>query len=769
MKNFLPRAASLVIVCTLLTNNKAWSDSLDEIPFKSPVFLPKLEDEAPPALPEKEMSLNDFFPKSDLPYLIAYPVDLDGLKITGLQPKLIHTLGNNLFVVVENTPYSTMADVYRDNRLKGKSNFVTADCIVNAYFALHNAILAAVIKERLCPGLASMLSAMLKVAARDYRNTEDAEVKEEIQKNIAYISVALRLLEPGLTLPNLGGATKLADTELQNINSGHICQSVIFGGKEDFALYKPLGWYNNEPALRNFYRCRQWLSRMSLPLTDLDVEKSDSEHSTNKFRQSVLLFRTLDKATIGGEPAMNTWQNFYRVWLLLGAEENKKEHPLLPADYKKVFRSSAQTPSNNSSNELADDLPNELKGLSEPFFRTKLLLNIRRNQPLELGTTSILKMSGTKQGQMGAAVFRFLPLVDEPELPWLCQLAHQFTEPRAISETTPFSLLELFGRGSVLATNVLGETNWRLDPTLFDSLPALLEATGRKRATANSKDAEGSWTGNWNVLSHYFESMIESAQTPLKTDLWMRRRLESAFAAWVDSHVACLNDTDERKTAEISHGGQAADVVSKIPVTAESDRSADSANMTRPAIAHYLEPAPALYKSIRIRLQQTVDELKTLGYFPSRYTKDVETLSALCQRFESIAQKEISNLYVSPADTRFLGAIDQELDKLSPPLAGTLYLDSDTQVDKSGHQVGGANLCLGHPGQIFILLRTFRGSTLCRGAVYTYYELRGGPITAEAWQHKLNLALVHSPKWTAEFDLIQSPQEKAVEAITRTK
>ena len=133
--------------------------------------------------------------------------------------------------------------------------------------------------------------------------------------------------------------------------------------------------------------------------------------------------------------------------------------------------------------------------------------------------------------------------MDEPELPWLRALAHEFNDERASSEQTPFALLELYARGSVLATNLLSDSCWRLNEKLFNTLPDLLEATSRKKAIANSKEPEGSTDGRWNVLGrYYFKSQIESAQTPLKTDLWMRRRLESAFSAWVDSHLATMTE-----------------------------------------------------------------------------------------------------------------------------------------------------------------------------------------------------------------------------------
>ena len=185
----------------------------------------------------------------------------------------------------------------------------------------------------------------------------------------------------------------------------------------------------------------------------------------------------------------------------------------------------------------------------------------------------------------------------------------------------------------------------------------------------------------------------------------------------------------------------------------------DRSEMVRPAVAQYLEPAPTMYKAIRTDLQQTMDDLNALGYFPAKYKQSCQDLTEMCQRFESIALKEISNVYVSPADAKYLANIDQVMERISPPVAGTVHMDSDEVVDKSGRYVGGTNLCLGRAGEVFIVLRTIRGATLCRGPMYTYYEVPGGPMKPESWARKLDFGLVRSPIWTANFDVMQQVEQ----------
>jgi hypothetical protein len=372
-----------------------------------------------------------------------------------------------------------------------------------------------------------------------------------------------------------------------------------------------------------------------------------------------------------------------------------------------------------------------------------------------LGSTSIFSARKKEEQKSEGSGFRFMPLPDDPELPWLASLGQAFTEQRGVNESAPFSLLELYARGSTLATNILGDICWKLDPALFQSLPKLIEATSRKRAFSKAPIDGGSQDGNWFVLSQYFKPMTDSTQAVLKTDLWMRRRLLSSFAGWLDSHGALLDETspsvqDGRLEPEKSarEPEQTAQSIKPIPTGA--------AKTFKPSVANYLEPALPLYKNLRISLQQNLDNLKAIDYLPTKRIQSAQNLIALCQKFEEIAKKELSNNFVSQQDSQFLGGIDLELAKLPTPTASVLHLEEETITDKSGKNLSGVNLCIGNPGLIYVLLHIGRGETLSRGAVYTYYEVPGGLLTKEHWERKLKYTMAQPPRWTSDFEVQQS-------------
>ena len=808
----------------------------------------------PMPLPEKEKTLEDFFPKTDTDFPVPALYPLKGVAVPGLDAKSVALLSQFSMVVADNPPYTSMSQIYRDNRLKGKSSFVTADCMVHPYFAINNKILRDVIYEKVLPGLPLMLNGMLKVAISDFKSTDDPEVKNDISKNIAYILVALRLLDPDGKLPNLGEASVGADAELVRIARGKTARSAIYGSEVDYAFFRPNGFYERETKLRNFFRCRQWLSRIQFPLADNEL--ADARHqdqSESRFRQSVLLYRCLDQATVNGAPAMDYWTKYYRVWQLMGARENSKDRPLLATDYKTVFKTTNV------------DLRSLTKDLSQPFFRTKLLLSIRKNKPVELNAASILTMRKEESHQVELAGFRFMPITDEPEVPWFADLAQKFTDDRNSTEATPFALLELYARGSTIATNVLNGINWKLNGELFETLPALVDATGRKRALTEASLDAGSNEGRWGILSHYFKINMESVQPALKSDQWVRRRLFSAIGGWVDSHVALIAaetplakgdaplavppdpksvDTVSpdaalpvpKKTspasAKVGGGNAAADSAkpqpvgqaagqstktaaklsspsaksasatatatpamnspakiaatapagskvtaattggitinakASVPDAASSTATAETASQTTttPAahgpITNYLDPSIFIYKNLRLKMQQTLDDLNSIDYLPAESKKMAQDYISLCLKLEEIAKKEISNHQVSREDSRWLGNIDEQLDKFPAPTEAVWHLESHTVLDKKGKNTSGANLCIGRPGEIFILLNIGRSKTLSRGAVYTYYEIAGGEIKPEMLEQKLSQGTVPMPTWTRDFEAHQENPAK---------
>jgi hypothetical protein len=759
--------AGLLILLTGLLPLGAYAQLTESTmtPIRLPVNVNK------PTSVEKDSTLEAILKPQELTTSPVQPISLAGIKIPGVNPNTIAMLGMNHFVVINNTTFETMGELYRDNRLKGKPNFVTLDSIVHPYFATTNALIAAVVEEHAMPDLKQIMTVMLKTSVEDYRHCEDIEVKDDIQRNLAFIIIALRLLEPSIKLPDMGGATDLSNEEMRNIESGFKTRSVIFDREENFQALAPIGWFAKREKLSNFYRCAQWISRMDFPLTDVTVDTETG--SGNLFRRSVLLYRALDRAVVDGKPASEMWQRLVSVWELFATSSIRhRQKTLLYTDFKAVV------PSGNQ------DLKSTLNNLASPFFRTKLLLSVRKQKPVGLGTTSIFELADPSGSGEQQVAYRLMPLIEDPEMPWLRARASHYADEETSTVWCPLSLLILHARGAQAATNILYNGLSTLQPDLNKLIPEL------ERMVAKPKGAQPSivaWERSWQILSGYFKQFPGEAQAPLKTDLWLSRHLESAFAGWVDSHLAfCELPTATAAAPDIAPkpapAPAAAAGSSTAPSTAppsapssappaapsaapSSAPSAQSTPPVKPATFHYLEPVPAVFRAIEADAKTLEEKLTALNYFPARYKQRLDDFMRLANRLAQIADKEIAGQPTTPVDFKLLAGIDFVLDQISSPLAGSLAIIAPTNAPAGGgkaqaNMLKSANLVLGRPGLVLMLCQTSQGAMLVRGGLYTYYELSGSPLRAEHIKRKLQFDLLRPPIWARTFDVIQETAAK---------
>ncbi len=722
--------------------------------------------------PVDKQTMEDLFRKASLRYTDAPPLDLGKLVIPGLTPQGAEHLAINHFVVSTGTTYKKLSDIYAENRAEGKANFVTADSILHPYFAFTNTLLGSVIEESLNKDLKELLKAMIASSMVDYRETGEDEVKDDIQRNLAYLSVALKLLDPKSPLPDIGGAAQLVDKDFALVESGKKGHSMIFGLDEDFSAYRPWGMMTRSERLRRYHRAYQWLSRMDFPLSN--ITNNSLEGGGNSFRRAMLLYRSLMLAKLPNEAPLDRWNRIATITALTGFDINAKRKTIIAPELSGVVKTSV------------NDLDGLLRSLGQPFLRTKLLLSVRKQRPVELNAKSIFEMGSVSDTAGDDVVFRLFPLTDPPELDWLRETAHNFVEPAQGPNPLPLGLLSLHGHGMQQATNVLADQMDTLDKSLSVKVPRLERLVRVVGSDPNQKMADR----HWNIVSCLLRAYPDSAQIATRSEMWMNRQLESAIAAWIDSYCAY-----EPPTVLASPPGA---VDSKN--TAEPDKTSQK---VRPASFQYLEPRTELYKLLDYDLQNLVYQLATFKVLPERFSARSKDFQRLFQRLVQISDRETKQEPISVSDFQLLANIDKILEPVDSPIASNIYLDAavgDTKPEAAAKPADdspiklaevkpdpqnsrpsnsksllppnpkdpinaaetrtGATLGVGRAGRLFIICNTSQGLMLARGAMYTYYETAGGPLKDEHWERKLTYSTILPPFWTRQFDLVQGDVRK---------
>jgi len=676
------------------------------------------------------LNFASFFKAKDLEAHALPPVNMSSMQIPGLSAKGAEKLGFNHFVVVNDTGFRNMTTLYKENRTLGKPSVVTVDSMMHPYFAYRNGLIADIIETRLSEELKVMLEATLKQSILDYKATDDEEVQDDIQRNMAFFLVALSYFDAKYLTIDLGGASDLAREEIKRINLAKNARTAIGNNILDFGLCQPYGWMLKSPKLEQFCKAYLWLSCMYFPLSN--VSEGTAEGGGNSFRRSVLLYRALaiGKVTTpdGSVSAMEIWSRICKVMSLKDINGPESKNTILPVDLSAVFESS----------EI--DLGKLLKDISRPLSQTKMLLMVKNKYASSLRAESF-KDIGSGKTQKNLHVLRFFPRIDPPEFTWLKAAGLFFKEGAKTEEgddkMVPLGLLILHAHGFQSATNYLSEHQDSLDPELLKGLSTLYELT------------ESNETPTWKIISPLLEAQDAAAQGVMRTGTWRIRQMETALGAWLDSHVACA---DLKAIAQPEP-----DKTPPPPPPPPPSRTSHSANNAVPRRIippsfHYLEPRASVYKRMADDCANLANELNKIGYFTQSHKKRSEDFIKLFGRLSTVATQEVKGQPVTKNDFSILANIDQVLSQIDNSLPGCVYLGTQNAKDSKGR---GVTMGLGDAGRLFMITNTTQGATLCRGGVYTYYEQFGGVVKPTHWTRKLEYNLLRPPGWASQFDIVQ--------------
>jgi Protein of unknown function (DUF3160) len=761
-------------------------------------------------------SVDDVFKKVDFDISMPAPLTMEGVRIPGLTGPQIEVLSKNWMVVINTAKPQTFADIYRENKLAHRSNFVTVDAILHSIIAHHNGVIASAIQTRLKPQLLSLLKAMIDASISDYKLTGDTQLQGDVERNIAFLTVALKLISPDLEIPAFGESEKLANADLENIKNEKVARSAVLKANENFALYHPLGWYDSSDNLRNYYRCRQWLGRMQLTLTD--VTNGAHAGSGNEFRRAVLLFRSLARAKFGAANGMAAWHNLSNAWSLIdGSSPATTPGVLLPSNFVPVF----QTADNQ--------LKATLDTIADPLARARLLISLKsREHTTLLESSSVFELSKKDRKPDTHLFFHLFLPIQEPEIDWLSTLVvHERDEAEGFSEI-PAGLLFLHARGFKFATNILADNTWRMDDSLPASLPLLDKLIKRQQANANAVNI-------WQIMDGYTKAKGDSNQLVMRTPAWLACCTESTAAAWLDTLVAL----DIKPETENKPAPKPAPAAARPMPGKPQPKQAPTMRMP---ILHYLEPAPETFKAMSRFLQDFESNLGELGLFPEKLRSRNQDFIRLARRLTDISVKELLKQSLEAPDSALLANIDEVLTPVAYQVGGHVFLPigryetgtaaqatpanaqsktkvilknrPKTDVDpddakfnaptKPPTQTGGApsggsstsksdsldaikfeepapkeeppadvdlekkrtaamakasplrgvNIALGSPAAAWIVLHVGQnGTTIARGGVYSYYESLGAPENESHWQRKLEYGFVKPPYWCEFFQM----------------
>jgi hypothetical protein len=229
-------------------------------------------------------------------------VDMQGLT---LPAEIIQKLEQHGFALVDEG-YEDIYEIYNTYEASEPPKFITTDLCLHAYHILRDISLRVLEETYFSDDFEIMLESLRDQQITLNDTVNKALVHDLLNKNIAYLSVMLYLLDNTTSIPQ--GIQDLVYLELEKIVAGQRAESAVFGYEEDFTQYKVQGHYTRNIRLSNYFKAMMYAGRMGFLLQS---PSGDIEMGINHTRMALLLLSSFN-ATVNFETVWNTWDRIYQ-------------------------------------------------------------------------------------------------------------------------------------------------------------------------------------------------------------------------------------------------------------------------------------------------------------------------------------------------------------------------------------------------------------------------------------------------------------------------
>jgi len=602
---------------------------------------------------------------------------------------------------------------------------VTTDTVLHLYHIQFDETLREVEEREFFGSLLALTQALLADALEQQAKFPEGALAEAARRNVAYLAVALKLLDPAAAVPAAQAA--LVDKELALIDAhSGLAASPLFVYLEDYSQYLPRGHYTRSETLKKYFKAMMWYGRMGFLLKNSDL--LPAPNAEIQTLGACLLADALDRVTSGGRKALELWNRIYAVTAFyVGLADD-----LTPAEYQRGIQSVAASAGGLAA--LAD---------LKTYTALRAYLASLRNPQIYGGTG-------------GCA---FAPPFDPAKIDECLDKSKglRFMGQRFIPDSyifqnlvgfdyagrgEPFTLVQSQGgpiRGfprGLDAMDLLGSARAQEILVADGDTQYRLYAEQRARLAAEfAAFSEQDWNRNlyWGWLYALKALLVANeAGYPsfMQTRAWVDRNLNSALASW----------------AELRHDTILYAKQSSTPITTSLP----------PETRGYVEPAPQFYGRLLALTQMTMSGLGQLNVLSDQARARLESLSQVLDQLLVLSQKELRNQALSPEEYAFIRNIGGTLETtvLGVSTAGTkTTLIADVHTDLNSAKVLEEGV-----GYIDILAAVIPQPdgklSLALGPVLSYYEFKwptADRLTDEAWSKVLAGQPPARPAWSASF------------------
>jgi hypothetical protein len=651
----------------------------------------------------------------ELPLDLSKVRNLDGLRGI-LGEKGLEKLRKNGFVVLE-ASYTDLAEAYKAFKEAGFPIYVSTDSVLFVYHAFFDALLMELEEEFFIPILNGTLRALVAENLALLNGLPPGSLASNASlRNLAYLSVAAKLLDPSFEIPEEVRGLVDAEWSLITEASEPEAPSPIFTYVEDYTQYKPRGHYTASEALRNYFKAMMWLGRMRFEAQD-PMNPSLARLQT---AQALLLAYTIAMADVdlghvgltdrggglkgssGNLKAFDAWESIYLpTSFIVGRSDD-----LTLYDYLQTM----QEVYGEDFSPLSLEDEEKLKAFQEAVLK----LDRARIANIPWWPSENSRLAGLRlMGQ------RFI--LDGYIHQMLCY-------PEVIPRTMVKGLDVMAALGSERAEGLL-EAEKRY--TNYEANLRRLQSYIASLTIANW--TESLYMGWLYTLKAEIELPGEGYPAFMTTEAWLDKSLNTALSSWAQLRHDTILYAKQPYAAKVS-----------LP----------------PQQPHegFVEPLPLVYSRLRNLVNATTRGLKSLGLLSEAKEAKLQSLGRLLESLTEISVKELRGEELSEGDLRLLANYWEALEDLlrgeeervkDPRIVADVFTDPNTN---NVLEVGTG--CF-HTIVVVYKAGDSDGLYASLGAIMSYYEFpwpQNRRLTDEEWKTLLQSPSKPSPPdWTESF------------------
>jgi len=616
--------------------------------------------------------------------------------------------------IVKYSKYKQLYDIYNENTWTGMPIFVTTDAVLHIYHVLFDQLLIDLETRLFIPALNRLTETMLDSTEAAYYNASKPEAKEALRRNLAFFSVAKKLLQGQQSdVPSI--TATLVDSELVYIadhDGFHI--SPIFGNFSalDYSQFQPRGHYTINDSLKSYFKTMIWYSWTIFTMESALFNELAEQHSL----QSILLIQMLSIGESEGQPIRELWETIYEPTVFY---VGKTDDPAI-ADYKSIAdfiygpNFLTLTPDSLANGSLLADFMTQAQTLPEPKIPNWIY-----------GT--FIKYKG----------FRFMGQRFIPD----SYLFANLVLPKIPGRHFPKGLDVMTVLGSERAYTLLDSI---YNETAFTGYTDAIQAFKNDFVSMPAEE----WVQNlyWNWLYCLMPLLYEkSTGYPafMQTLAWADKELMTALASWAELR----HDT-------ILYAKQS---MSPCGVPPGPPRS-------------YVEPNPHLYSRLASLVHFTHQGLESFTELSGVFKEKLDLFETLLLFLKEISIKELENQAITDNEYEniycFGKVMKQLVSKQTDPQNSFNCDTDDMAVVADVHTDSNTDQCLeegvGYPLEIYVIVNQNGQLHLTRGAMFSYYEFLqpiSNRLTDESWRELLTGDSPPAmPEWSNNFMDTDNPK-----------